>query len=109
MGKLKSTPARIAKSENNSTQATSTAATNKNGFLSANRRTVFIFPIDFTQLELDILAPNVKVVAIAGWQNFNSSFRVMAMYLHIFQAHPQLPRLPTRGFEAEDNVLSRMI
>jgi hypothetical protein len=35
--------------------------------------------------------------------------RIIVMYLHILQAHPELPRLPTQGFEAEDNVLSRMI
>ena len=39
----------------------------------------------------------------------NLLYRIIVMYLHIFQAHPELPRLPTQGFEAEDNVLSRMI
>ena len=31
------------------------------------------------------------------------------MLLHTFRVHPELPRLPIQGFEAEDNVLSRMI
>jgi hypothetical protein len=38
-----------------------------------------------------------------------SPFRTMALFYHIFQARPELPRLPPQGFEAEDNVLSRMI
>jgi hypothetical protein len=31
--------------------------------------------------------------------------RVMTMSLHIFRAHPEWPKIPAWGFEAEDNAL----